>query len=328
MLLSCAMMEMRDLEAFVACVDLGSMTRAAEHNHVVQSAVSQAMSRLERDCGVRLLERQRGGVQPTEAGEALVVHARGLLNAMERAREDMQAFAGLEKGTLRLGVLHTATPLVLAPLLRALRAQHPGLRLHAEEATAAELADRLIAGTLDVGVLFLPASVGSLNVVPLAPVELVVISGDGARLGPGPVDLASLRDASWVAFPLENPGRRWMDQSCADAGFTPSIAAEIGSLAQLKDFVAAGIGLGMVPAGSVEADRAAGFLASAPFSPGTGVSLGYAYRSPQPGIAPTALRRLLEATFGTAPSTELEEPAMGARTRRDEGDGVDELDSR
>lgn len=293
-------MELRDLEAFVACIDLGSMTRAAERNHVVQSAVSQAVSRLERACGVRLLERQRGGVRPTEAGEALAVHARGLLNAMERAREDMQAFAGLEKGTIRLGVLHTATPLVLAPLLRALRAQHPGLRLHAEEATAAELADGLTTGTLDVGVLFLPASLRSLHVVPLAPVQLVVIGGDGARLGPGPVELATLRHAAWVAFPPDNPGRRWLDQSCAAAGFTPSIAAEIGTLAQLKDFVAAGVGLGMVPAGSAEADRAAGLLASAPFSPATNVSLGYAYRSPQPGIAPSALRRLLEDTFGTA----------------------------
>lgn len=301
---------MRDLEVFVACVDLASMTRAAERNHVMQSAVSQAVSRLERACGVRLLERQHGGVQPTEAGEALAVQARGLLNAIERAREDMQAFAGLEKARIRLGVLPTATPLVLAPLLRALRAQHPGLRLHAEEATAAELADGLVAGTLDVGVLFLSASVRSLHVVPLAPVELVVISGDGDRLGPGPVELTSLRDAAWVAFAPENPGRRWLDRSCAAAGFTPFIAAEIGTLAQLKDFVAAGVGLGVVPAGWVEADRAAGFLTSACFSPGTGVSLGYTYRSPQPGIAPSALRRLLEITFGTGPPTRLGEQAM------------------
>lgn len=291
-------MELRDLEAFVACVELGSMTRAAERNHVVQSAVSQAVSRLERAYGVRLLERQRGGVRPTEAGEALAVHARGLLNAMERAREDMQAFAGLEKGTIRLGILHTATPLVLAPLLRALRSRHPGLRLHAEEATAAELADGLATSTLDLGVLFLPDSLRSLHVVPLAPIELVVIGGDGAHLGPGPVDLAALRHASWVAFPPDNPGRRWLDESCAAAGYVPTVAAEIGTLAQLKDFVAAGVGLGMVPARSVEADRLAGQLASATFSPSTEVRLGYAYRAPQTGLAPSALRRVLEDTFG------------------------------
>ncbi|MGH9088056.1 MAG: LysR family transcriptional regulator [Acidimicrobiales bacterium] len=288
-------MELRDLEAFVACVDLGSMTRAAERNHVVQSAVSQAVSRLERSCGVRLLERQRGGVRPTEAGEALAVHARGVLTAMERAREDMQAFAGLEKGSIRLGVLHTATPLVLTRLLRALRERHPGLRLHPEEATAAELADGLTTGTLDVGVLFLPAELRSLEVVPLAPVDLVVITGDPSA---GPVDLATLHDAPWVAFPPENPGRRWLDQSCAGAGFTPTIAAEVGTLAQLKDFVAAGVGLGMVPAGSVEVERAAGLLGGSPFAPATAVRLGYAYRAPQPGLAPSALRRLLEDTFG------------------------------
>lgn len=300
-------MELRDLEAFVACVDLGSMTRAAQYNHVVQSTVSQAVSRLERACGVRLLERQRGGVRPTEAGEELVVHARGLLNAMQRASEDMQAFAGLEKGTIRLGVLHTATPLVLAPLLRALRTQHPGLRLHAEDGTAAQLAEGLATGTLDLAVLFLPAQLGSVQMVPLAPVELVLIDGPTAQpaapvhpaASARPVDLATLADEPWVAFPPDNPGRRWLDESCASAGFTPQIGAEVGTLAQLKDFVAAGVGRGMVPAQAVEAERTAGLLAARAFMPVIDVRLGYAYREPQQGRAPAALRALLEATFGS-----------------------------
>jgi len=300
-------MELRDLEAFVACVELGSMTRAAERNHVVQSAVSQAVSRLERACGIRLLERQRGGVRPTEAGEVLTVHARGLLNAMQRAREDMQAFAGLEKGTIRLGLLHTATPLVLAPLLRALRAKHPGLRLHAEDGTAAQLAEGLATGTLDLAVLILPAQLVSVKVVTLASVELVVIDKPTERpaaplhlAAPArPVDLASLAGDPWVAFPPDNPGRRWLDESCALAGFTPRIGAEVGTLAQLKDFVAAGVGRGMVPAQAVKAERTAGFLAARSFMPAIDVRLGYAYREPQQGRAPAALRALLEATFGS-----------------------------
>lgn len=291
-------MEPRDLEAFVACVELGSMTRAAERVHVVQSAVSQAVARLERGCGVALLERRRGGVRPTEAGAALAVHARGILTALERAREDLQAYAGLEKGTIRLGMLHTATPLVLVPLLRALRSAHPGLRLHPEEGTAAQLAEGLTTGTLDLVVVFLPADLGSVEVVPLAPVELVVIGATGGLRAGGRHRLASLAAEPWVAFPPDNPGRRWLDESCARAGFAPRIGAEVGSLAQLKDFVAAGVGLGMVPLQSVQAELAAGVLTARPFLPVTDVRLGYAYRSPQPGRAPSALRVLLERTFG------------------------------
>lgn len=296
-------MEPRDLEAFVACVELGSMTRAAERVHVVQSAVSQAVARLERECGIPLLERRRGGVRPTEAGGALAVHARGILTALERAREDLQAYAGLEKGTIRLGMLHTATPLVLVPLLRALRSAHPGLRLHAEEGTATQLAEGLATGTLDVVVVFLPADLGSAEVVPLAPVELVVIgaTGDGAGGGPRAAArhrLAGLAAEPWVAFPPDNPGRRWLEESCARAGFTPRIGAEVGTLAQLKDFVAAGVGLGMVPVGAVQAEVAADVLTARSFLPVIDVRLGYAYRSSQQGRAPSALRVLLERTFG------------------------------
>lgn len=300
-LLSSSRMEPRDLEAFLACVELGSMTRAADRIHVVQSAVSQAVARLERSCGVLLLERGRGGVRPTEAGAALAVHARGILTALERAREDLQSYAGLEKGTIRLGLLHTATPLVLVPLLRALRAAHPGLRLHAEEGTAAQLAEGLATGTLDLTIVFLPAHLESVEVVPLAPVSLVMIEGSppGERTRRGAVDLSTLADEPWVAFPPDNPGRRWLDESCAQAGFAPRIGAEVGTLAQLKDFVAAGAGRGMVPVQAVEAERAAGILAARPFSPVTEVRLGYAYRSPQQGRAPSALRALLERTFGS-----------------------------
>jgi DNA-binding transcriptional LysR family regulator len=299
------MMELRDLEVFVACVELGSMTRAAKQCHMVQSAVSQAVARLERACGLPLLERQPGGVRPTEAGEVLTVHARGLLTAMGRAREDMQALAGLEKGTMRLGVLHTATPLVLAPLLQTLRNRHPGLRLQLQETSVAGLVDGLEAGTLDVGVVFLPATFPKFHVVPLAAVRLVVIGGDGVWSGSEDVNLATLREAAWVSFPPDNPGRRWLDESCAAAGFTPVIAAEVGSFIQLKEFVAAGVGLGMVPAGSVKAERAAGFLTGVSFSPVTDVRLGYVYRSPQLGITPSTLRRLLEETLGAmAPDVE------------------------
>lgn len=290
-------MDLRDLRVFLACVEMGSMTRAAERCHVVQSAVSQAIARLERSCGVRLLDRGHSGVRPTEAGEVLVVHARSAINTIERASEDMHAFAGLERGTVRLGVLHTVAPLVIAPLLGAVRRTHPGLRLAIHEATAGELADSLLAGIIDLAILIFPVYLYTVHLVSLAPIELYIVApGCDQYLG-ADVTLRELRDSSWVAFLPNNPGREWLVRSCAGAGFVPKIAAEVGTLQQLKDFVGAGVGLGMVPKGAVELECAAGLLKGSAFLPETSVSLGYAFRSKQDGIAPSAIRRLLDATF-------------------------------
>ncbi len=93
-------MELRDLRAFSVTVELGGVTRAARRLHLVQSAVSQAIRRLEQELGVALLERRPGGVQPTDAGRALASHAELILNSVARARRDAAEFAGLQTGTL------------------------------------------------------------------------------------------------------------------------------------------------------------------------------------------------------------------------------------
>src|SRR5437868_5240956 len=112
-------MELRDLRAFATTVEVGAVTRAAERLHLVQSAVSQAVKRLERELGVVLLERRPDGVRPTEAGALFAEHARLIVNAVAHAKRDMNAFGELARGTVRVGVLYTAVPTILAPLLRA-----------------------------------------------------------------------------------------------------------------------------------------------------------------------------------------------------------------
>ena len=82
-------MEIRDLRTFLTVVEAGGVTRGAERLHVVQSAASTAIKRLESELGVVLLERSRAGVRPTEAGDSLVGHAQVVLNAARRAERDM-----------------------------------------------------------------------------------------------------------------------------------------------------------------------------------------------------------------------------------------------
>jgi Bacterial regulatory helix-turn-helix protein, lysR family len=117
--------ELRDLRAFATTVEVGAITRAADRLHLVQSAVSQAVKRLERELGVVLLERRPDGARPTEAGALFAEHARLIVNAAAHAKRDMNAFGELARGTVRVGVLYAAVPTILAPLLRAAGAGLP-----------------------------------------------------------------------------------------------------------------------------------------------------------------------------------------------------------
>jgi DNA-binding transcriptional LysR family regulator len=292
-------MEIRDLRTFLTVVEAGGVTRGAERLHVVQSAASTAIKRLESELGVVLLERSRAGVQPTEAGDSLVGHAQVVLNAVRRAERDMAAFRGLERGTVRLGIVHTAVPLVLAPLLRTVRSRHPGLLLEVEEGPVAGLEDRLRRGHLDVAVFYLPVELEGLDLVRLASVRLCVVAPMTHRLAARRgVRLASLADEEWISFPRSNPGRRWLDDACSAAGFEPRMGAEIETLAQLKAFVEAGAGIALLPRQAAEPELSAGLLhvlAVRGRLPQVGRARARHHGQPSPAVI--AIRSLLRDVF-------------------------------
>ncbi|MET0866011.1 MAG: LysR family transcriptional regulator, partial [Nakamurella sp.] len=108
-------MDVRQLEYFVAVADELSFTRAAARCHVVQSALSYQIARLERESGVLLFERTSRSVRLAAAGELLLPRARRVLAELDIAGAELSALAGVQTGRLRLGVIGTtseATPLV------------------------------------------------------------------------------------------------------------------------------------------------------------------------------------------------------------------------
>ena len=316
-------MELRDLNAFLAVVDTGGFTRAAERLHLVQSAVSMAVKRLEREVDLALLERRPGGAVPTRAGVALADHARIILNSVGRARQDMDAYRSLSKGTVSIGILPTATPLLLASLLRRVRSLHSGLVLHVQESNAHELVEGVRLGDLDLAVLFLPAATEDLEVVEIGRVELAVaVPTDHPLARRRKVRLSALVDESWITYPEPNPGRRWLETACAAAGFHPRVATEVQSPTQLKTFVQAGVGIGMMPPHAAAIESQAGLLQLLEITPLTSVGIGYAYNPRQPNRAVSALRDALEAGAApaltevsgrTLPRQGLPTPGRGAR---------------
>lgn len=95
-------LDLTSLRYFVAVCDTGNITRAAEQENLVASAISKRLAQLEEDLGVPLLERRRRGVAPTAAGEALLEHSRAILANATRIVQDVASFGGVQLGQVRL----------------------------------------------------------------------------------------------------------------------------------------------------------------------------------------------------------------------------------
>jgi DNA-binding transcriptional LysR family regulator len=254
--------ELRDLRILVAVVEAGGVTRAAGGLHLVQSAVSQAIARLERELDVTLLERRPDGVRPTAAGRELVGFAEMLLDTAARAERAMAVHRDALQGTLRVGLLQSLTPLVLGDLLRRLKRSCPEVTVEVTEGLRGELLGGVRRHSLDLAVVWVDPDERALPIEAQASTPLVaVVAPDHPLAGAGSVPMSALAGDRWVSFPRGGPSHRWIRDGAAQAGFEPRIEAIVETFAELVAFVEAGLGATLLPAPAVAARAESGTVA-------------------------------------------------------------------
>jgi LysR family transcriptional regulator, regulatory protein for tcuABC len=240
-------MELRQLRYFVKVVEFGSMGRAATELGVVTSALSQQISRLEGELSTRLLQRTSTGVLPTDAGVAFWRQAQLVLRHVdEAARAAQQARLS---GHVSVGLAPSTAAVLGLPLMRAMRARYPDVRLHLIENLSGHLTQMLNARQLDLAVLFQSEAARRWSVMPLLDEALFVI---GAADLPGLPAGADIRLGALGTLPLILPSgphglRALLNQAFQRAGLTPQVVAEIDGLALLMDAVCAGLGATIQP---------------------------------------------------------------------------------
>jgi LysR family tcuABC transcriptional regulator len=240
-------MELRQLRYFVRVVELGSISRAALDLQLVQSALSQQISRLEGELSTRLLQRTSKGAAPTEAGLAFFREAQLALRHVDQAAR--AAREARLSGTVSVGLAPTTASVLGVPLMRAMRERHPHVRLHMVESLSGHLSAMLNARQLDLAVLFDTHPARRWSVTPLLEEKLYLI---GARPGDAGATGAKLRIAQLKGVPLILPSgphglRSTIDAAFARARLQPRVVAEIDSLAMLMDAVDAGLGCTVQP---------------------------------------------------------------------------------
>ncbi|MFJ6571191.1 LysR substrate-binding domain-containing protein [Streptomyces sp. NPDC091292] len=197
-------MELREMRAFVAVVEEGGLSAAARRLHLSQPALSQTMVSLERQFGVRLLERSSSGVRPTDAGTTLLSEARAVLARHDRALTAMAAHTASGGGVLRIGIPLELPGDLLPRALAALADAYPDTRVQARHLSTAEQVTALRTGELDLGLLRERPAGPDLDAMLVVAEPLGVLLAtelaDKVR-GPEGIRLDALAGLDWVGFP-------------------------------------------------------------------------------------------------------------------------------
>ncbi len=250
------MLNLNRLQVLCEVVNRGSFSAAADALAYTQSAISQAVARLEAETGTPLVVRDRRGVRPTAAGTTLVGHAETIFAQVEAAEAELAAVLGVRAGRLRVASFPSAGATLMPLAVARFRQAHPEVALSLAEGEPEEIAPRLRSGEFDLALLFeFPGTRPrrerpgpGLRAVTLLEDALDVVLPRGHALASKPaLSLADLRDQQWVQTSASSPCARHVVRSCLAAGFEPDVAFESDDYDTVQGLVAAGVGVALIP---------------------------------------------------------------------------------
>jgi DNA-binding transcriptional LysR family regulator len=247
------MLHLGRLRVLSEVVARGSFSAAAEALSYTQSAVSQAVARLEAETGVTLVVRDRRGVRATAAGATLVEHAEAIFAQVDAAEADLAAVLGVRGGRLRVASFPSAGATLMPLAVATFRRRHPDVVLTLAEGEPEEIAPRLRAGEFDLALLFEFPGVRERPGAGLRTVALledpmhVALPADHPLAGKRALTLADLRDQDWVQTSASSPCARHVVRSCLAAGFEPHATFESDDYETVQGLVAAGVGVALIP---------------------------------------------------------------------------------
>jgi DNA-binding transcriptional LysR family regulator len=247
------MIDVRRLRVLRALADHGTVAAAANALHLTPSAVSQQLAALEREVGQPVAERRGRGLVLTGAADVLLEHAHTLFAQLERAEADVAAHARGELGTVVVGAFPTALAAVAAPAAQSLGVAHPRLRLELLEVESPDCFAALAEEAIDVAISMESGSAPPPGDPRFARRRLLddpldaVLHVEHPLAGRASIALETLADDTFVG---PRPGTSCLDVTlagCAAAGFTPRLLHRTNDFRTLMTFVAAGLGVALVP---------------------------------------------------------------------------------
>lgn len=235
-------MDLKQLEYFVHVAELGSFTRAATYLQVAQPALSRQVRSLEVELRQPLLDRNGRGVTLTEAGKRLLAHARGILQQVQRARDDLEDQRGAATGRLAIALPPSVSRTLTGPLVQAFREQLPRATLTVVEGLSAYALEWLAIGRVDGAVVYNVTPSPAIDLQPLLdePLYLVSARAPGARRIGDPVTLREVAAHELVIPSRPHSMRMLLETALAGEGCRARVALEIESVPAILDLVQQG----------------------------------------------------------------------------------------
>ena len=241
-------MDLRQLRAFAAVADLGSVSLASKSLRCVQSNITTRVKALEAELGIELFYRSRSGMELTSAGVVFRPYAQDAIHSVERARAALERFSETPR-LLRIGTMETTLAVRLPQVIPMLRAAYPGLRLEIHSGPTEALVEQILANNIDVALIGGKFQHPSLIGHSLFVEEMVLVSSLAVN------EIEEIRSATLIVFKRGCSYRdftlRWMKL----AGLAPNDTFELGTLDGILGCVASGIGVTCLPRSVVETSR-------------------------------------------------------------------------
>nr|WP_321461365.1 LysR family transcriptional regulator [uncultured Cohaesibacter sp.] len=258
-------MDIHQLRLFLAIYEKGSLSAAADSCRIAVSAVSQHLGNLEARMGTPLFSRMPRGMKPTAAGHRLASHARGILDAVSLAVEDIRSLSGEIEGKITIGMASSVVSVIGGDLLREMNDSYPLVHLTLEGGVSSDHVAKQLKQKMDIALVFNPAANAEMDCEPMLEEQLFCI-GDKQLLGATdePIELDQL-----LAFPLILPHQgETMRALIGGSGLLRRLESEaryqLNSVQAIREALFAGLGVSIASPQLVAQDRRSPMLSLRP----------------------------------------------------------------
>ena len=224
-------MELRQIRYFLSVAETEHLTQSADALCITQSTLSHGLRQLEAELGMPLFDRVGRGLKLSQAGVAFRSYAARALQELEAGRMALSDLAGLQAGTLTIGVIPTFLTLFIPEVVARFSARYPGVRVVVRDLRSGQIEEQLIAGQLDLGIAFHPASRADIEAEPLFDERMHLVVHESHPLAKRrQLRMRELAQVPLALLPTSFVTRRLIDAAFQHAKVQPLVRVEMESV--------------------------------------------------------------------------------------------------
>ncbi|MCI0673476.1 MAG: LysR family transcriptional regulator [Myxococcaceae bacterium] len=262
-------MQLESLKMFCDVVETGSFSRAAQLNHVTQSAVSQQIRALEVRYEQRLLSRSARQVTPTPAGERLFRGCKEILARFSEVEQEIREQSAEVQGTSTVSTIYSVGLHELSNIQRTLLKLHPKVNMRLVYRRSDQVYDDVILGNAEIGIVAYPQPRAGVDILPFRDDKLgVVVAPNHPLASKSKISLAALAGQPFIAFDREAPTRKAIDKLLRDKGVEVQSVMEMDNVETIKRAVEMGLGVAILPMATAQHEVSHGTLVCKPIAEG------------------------------------------------------------